>query len=181
MTSSAESDGPRAPRVLVVEPNRNYAGVLVRRIADGGYRVATADSARSALVELHRLPVDLVLAELRMPRQSGVDLVRMIREDAVHNELPVVLIAGRSDRTASIQAFNAGADGVVVKPFHFEVLLARIARELGRARAVRQLREDNDALDARVVGRAIELGEMRERWLASEAERRRLEELVKGD
>ncbi|HXG99151.1 MAG TPA: response regulator [Sphingomicrobium sp.] len=164
-----------APRILIAEPNRDYLGTIARRIAEAGYRVATADCAQGAMAELRRVPADLVIAELTMPGTSGVELVQMIRDDAVYRELPVVLIAGRSERDAAVRAFESGADGVVHKPFHIEVLIARIGRELQRARSVQRLRNDNETLDARVVTRAIELGEMRDRWLESENKRRKLE------
>ena len=162
------------PRLLVIEPNRTYLGTIGRRLAEAGFRIATAQSAQEGLAELHRVPVDLILSELKLPGTSGVELVRMIREDAVHRHLPLLLMAGRSDPRA-IDAFRAGADGVVRKPFDFDFLAARISREIERARAVESLREDNAALDARVISRAIELGEMRSRWEASEAERLRLQ------
>ena len=166
--------GGEAPRILIVEPNRTYLGVLSRRIAEGGYRVATAETVRSAMAELYRGHVDLILAELRMHRIGGVELVRMVRDDPVFRELPIFLITGKSDAEGAVEAYRCGADTVIAKPFHFEVLIARIGREIERSRVLRKLHDDNAALDARVVGRAIELGEMRERWLASEAELRRL-------
>lgn len=150
-------------RILVVEPDRRYCGVLARRLGEFGYRVATADCAQSAMAELHRLPVSLVISEARLPVTSGIELVRMIREDAAHCELPMLLVVGRSDRGAAVRAFDAGADGVVRKPCHFEVLAACIARQLERAAAMKRLAEDNAALDARVVERAIEIGELRDR------------------
>ena len=172
--------GAEAPRVLIVQPNRAYLGVLARRISEGGYKVATADSAASAMAELHRLSVHLILSELRMPGTGGVELVSMVREDPVHRELPVFLITGKTDAEGAVQAYKSGADTVIAKPFHFEVLIARIGREIERSRLLAKLRDDNAALDARMVGRAIELGEMRDRWLASEAELRRLQEKVRA-
>ena len=108
-----------------------------------------------------------------MPGSGGAELCAMIREDAVHRHIPVMLITGRSEPRAPVRAYEAGADDVILKPFHFEVLLARIGRRLESARAVQALREDNAVLDARVVTRAIELGEMRDRVRAIEAERLR--------
>ena len=172
--------GAEASRVLIVQPNRAYLGVLARRISEGGYKVATADSAASAMAELHRLSVHLILSELRMPGTGGVELVSMVREDPVHRELPVFLITGKTDAEGAVQAYKSGADTVIAKPFHFEVLIARIGREIERSRLLAKLRNDNAALDARMVGRAIELGEMRDRWLASEAELRRLQEKVRA-
>lgn len=169
-------DGP--PRILIVEPNRTYLSVLARRLTEAGFRSATALTAQDGMAELHRVPAQLVLAELHMPGTSGIELVRMIRDDAATRDLPVILITGKSEPAGPVRAYAAGADDVVLKPFHFEVLAARIARRLERARLLDSLRNDNAALDARVVTRAIELGELRERWQRSEAERRRLESLV---
>lgn len=178
LPSPSDCGAPGRPRVLIVEPNRKYLGLLARRIGEGGYRVATAESAQSAMAELHRVQIDLVLAELRMSGTGGVELVRMIRHDPVHRETPIFLITGRSDRGGAVEAYRCGADTVIAKPFHFEVLIARIGREIERAKTLKTLHDDKAALDARIVERAIELGEMRQRWLASETERRRLAELV---
>lgn len=168
------------PRVLVIEHNRNYLGVIARRLAEAGFRVATADSAQGGLAELYRMPVDLVLADINLPGTNGIELARMIRDDPVHTALPVLLIVGRSDPSAAVRAFRAGADGVVRKPCHFEVLSAAIARLIERAGAVKQLAQDNAALDAKIITRVIELREAQAQLNASEAERRRLAALVEG-
>lgn len=169
---------PPPPRVLVVDPNKGNLAVLVRRLGEAGYRVTAAERGGTAIAELHRRPVDLVLAELTMPGMSGADLTRMIRGEMIWRDLPVMLITGRSRPDGAVQAYQAGADDVILKPFHFDVLFARIDRRIARAQSLKSLRQDNAALDARVVTRAIELGDMRDRWLASEAERRRLEGLL---
>lgn len=166
------------PRVLIVEPTRDYLSVLCRRIVDGGYRVVTADGPQSAMAELHRFPVSLVLAELMMPNNGGVELIRMIRDDSVLRDIPVLMITAKSDKSAEVRAFEAGADATIRKPFHSEVLVARLGREIERARAMARLRKDNATLDARVVERSIALGEMRALWLETEAERARLQRLV---
>jgi DNA-binding response OmpR family regulator len=150
------------PRILVVEPNRTNLGVMARRLGDAGYRVTTADSGASAIAELYRLPIDLVLAELDMPRMSGAELARAIRGEVQWNDIPVMLISGKSDPKGAVRAYEAGADDVILKPFHFEVLFARIGRRIDRARSVRRLKEDNATLDARVVERAIQIGELRD-------------------
>jgi DNA-binding response OmpR family regulator len=137
--------------------------VLARRLSDAGYRVTTADSGASAIAELYRLPIDLVLAELDMPRMSGAELARAIRGEVQWNDIPVMLISGKSDPKGAVRAYDAGADDVIVKPFHFEVLVARIGRRIDRARSVRRLKDDNAVLDARVVERAIQIGELREK------------------
>ena len=150
------------PRILVVEPNRTNLGVTARRLAEAGYRVTTADNGESAIAELYRLPIELVLSELNMPRMSGAELARAIRGEAQWNDIPVMLITGKSEPKGAVRAYEAGADDVILKPFHFEVLIARIERRIERARSVQRLKHDNAALDARVVERAIQIGELKD-------------------
>jgi DNA-binding response OmpR family regulator len=149
-------------RILVVEPNRTNLGVMTRRLSEAGYRVTAADSGASAVAELYRFPIDLVLAELNMPRMSGAELARAIRGEAQWNDIPLMLITGKSKPAEAVRAYEAGADDVILKPFHFEVLVARIQRRIERARSLQRLKEDNAALDARVVERAMQIGELRD-------------------
>ena len=113
-----------------------------------------------------------------MESVSGVDLTRRIRDDTVLKDTPIVLITGRTDSGGAVDGFSAGADDVVAKPFHFEVLAARIAQRIARARSVKELRVDNANLDARVVTRSLELVDVRAALQESEAERMRLMQLV---
>jgi DNA-binding response OmpR family regulator len=156
------TEGDERPRVLVVEPNRANLGITVRRLSEAGYRVTAADSGSSAIAELYRLRIDLVLAQLDMPRMSGAELARAIRGEVQWNDLPIMLITGKSEPKGAVRAYESGADDVILKPFDFDVLFARIDRRVETARSVKRLREDNAALDARVVERAIQIGELRE-------------------
>ena len=177
-TAPQSNHGGGSARLLIVEPNRSALHVLAKRLGEAGYRIIGCDNAGNATAEMLRAPVDLVLAELRMAPVSGVELTRRIRDDTMLKDTPVILITGKSDSSGAVEGFGAGADDVVAKPFHFEVLAARIARRIGRARSVRELRADNANLDARVVTRSIELGEIRAALRESEAERLRLQKLV---
>ena len=150
------------PRILVIQSNRSYLGVVARRLKEFGYRVATAETAANGIAEMYRIPVDLVLCDVDLPGTSGIEFARMVREDPVNHDIPLLLIVGKSDPGAAVQAFAAGADGVIRKPCHFEVLDACIARQLDRADAVKRLMNDNAMLDARVVERAMQIGELRD-------------------
>ena len=180
---SATSAGLRkGPRILIVDPKRTNLTVLARRLGEENYRISTAEGGEAAIALLHRHhDVELILAELYMPGISGSEFVRLVRSESAWRDIPILLITGRSAPGGAVQAYAAGADDVVLKPFHFEVLAARIERRLARAKAIEELRLDNAVLDARVVTRAIELGEMRARLLESEAERRRLAGMVGRD
>src|SRR3954454_15694076 len=99
--------GDERPRILVAEPNRTNLGVLARRLGEHGYRVTTADCGRSAIAELYRLPINLVLAELEMPRMSGAELTRAIRGEVQWNDIPVMLITGMSKPKDVVRAYEA--------------------------------------------------------------------------
>ena len=170
--------GPGNARLLIVEPNRSALGVLAKRLGELGYRIIACDNAGNTTAEMFRVPVDLVLGELRMSPVSGIELTRRIRDDTALKDTPVVLITGRTDSSGAVDGFGAGADDVVAKPFHFEVLAARIAQRIARARSIKELKHDNAALDARVVTRAIEIGEIRAALEQSEAERLRLQRMI---
>lgn len=150
------------PRVLVVETNKSNLSVMARRLVEAGFRVSSAECGQDAVAEMHRVPVDLVLAELNMPRMGGAELARLIRDEIVWRDIPIMLITGKSRPSDAVKAYEAGADDVILKPFHFEVLFARIERRIARARSFKRLQEDNATLDARVVERAIEIGELRD-------------------
>ena len=176
-TLSLKSAGEQ-PRVLVIEPNRNYLGVMARRLTQFGYRVATAGSAQSGLAEIYRIPADLILCEVNLPGTTGIELARMIRDDPVHANVPFLVVVGRSDPNAAVRAFEAGADGVIRKPCHFEVLAACIARQLSRAESMKRLAGDKAALDAKIITRVIQLRETQLQLSAAETERRRLAAIV---
>ena len=150
------------PRILIVEPNRTNLGVMARRLAEAGFRVTAADCGEAAIAELYRLSIDLILAELNMPRMSGAELARAVRGEVQWNDIPIMLITGKSEPTGAVRAYESGADDVIMKPFHFEVLAARIQRRIEWARSVKRLKDDNATLDARVIERAIQIGELRE-------------------
>jgi DNA-binding response OmpR family regulator len=155
------------PRILIVEPNRINLGVMARRLAEAGFRVTTANCGESAIAELYRQPIDLVLAELNLPRMTGAELARAIRGEVQWNDIPIMLITGKSEPKGAVRAYAAGADDVILKPFHFEVLVARIERRIERACSFKRLQEDKATLDARVVERAIQIGELREQLHAA--------------
>jgi PleD family two-component response regulator len=165
---SAPANDERS-RILVVEPNKTNLAVMARRLVEAGYRVSTAETGQDAAAELYRVRIDLVLAELTMPRMSGAELARLIRDEVMWRDIPVMLITGKSEPKGAVRAYEAGADDVILKPFHFEVLFARIDRRIEAARSLKRLQEDNAALDARVVERAIQIGELRDRLAEVEA------------
>ena len=160
--------------VLAVDDSRTNLGVIGKRLGHLGYLAVLCDNGAEALDLIAGRGFDLVLLDMVMPGMSGLHVLREIRGSRDTADLPVIMLTGRSDPAAAVEALAAGADDHVAKPFAFEVLNARIERVLARARRIADLKRSNAALDARIAARAMELGETKTELAASRADRQRL-------
>ena len=160
--------------ILAVDDNRTNLNVLGTRLGGLGYLMVLSTSGREALDLIAGGGIDLVLLDMVMPGVSGIDVLTEVRSNRESADLPVVMVTGRSEPAAAVEALAAGADDWIAKPFAFEVLAARIERTLARAQRLAELKRSNAALDARVARRAIELGETRAELATSRADRERL-------
>ena len=160
--------------ILVVDDSRTNLTVLGRRLGHLGYLTVLSDNGGEALDLIAARGLDLVLLDMVMPRLNGMQVLREIRGSRETIDLPVIMLTGRSDPAAAVEALAGGADDHVAKPFDFDVLAARIARTLTRARRIAELKRSNANLDARIAARAVELGETRTQLAATRADRQRL-------
>lgn len=166
---------PRAQRtILAVDDSRTNLAVIGRRLSQLGYLVALSDDGREALDLVAGRGFDLLLLDMVMPGLSGVQVLAELRGSQDTADLPVIMVTGRSDAAAAVEALAAGADDHVAKPFAFAMLAARIERTLDRAGRIAELKRANAALDGRLATRAIELGEARGALAETRAERLRL-------
>ena len=160
--------------ILAVDDSRTNLNILGRRLGHLGYMVVLSDTGVEALDLIAARGFDLVLLDLVMPVMSGLDVLNEIRGSRETADLPVIMLTGRSDATAAVDALAAGADDHVAKPFDFDVLSARIDRVIDRARRIADLKRSNATLDARIAARAMELGEARVELAETRADRLRL-------
>jgi DNA-binding response OmpR family regulator len=160
--------------VLAVDDSRTNLTVIGKRLGHLGYLAVLCDNGAEALDLIAARGFDLVLLDMVMPGMSGIHVLREIRGSRDTADLPVIMLTGRSDPAAAVEALAAGADDHVAKPFAFEVLTARIERVLARAKRIADLKRSNATLDARIAARAMELGEAKTELAASRADRQRL-------
>ncbi len=121
------SSGDR-PRVLVVDDSPATLEVLERNLRSHGYWVTTAASVAAALEVLQSAPVDLVITDYKMPRASGIELVRHVRENLPDTE--VMMITGYASVPGAVEAVKSGADEYLAKPFTDEELLGAVGRAI---------------------------------------------------
>lgn len=120
-------------RILVVDDNADMRRYL-KRILQEHWRVETAADGMLALTRIRKSRPDLLIADLMMPGLDGLSLLRALREDPAHADLPVMVLSARANEDASIDALTGGADDHLPKPFSARELIARVAVQLARAR-----------------------------------------------
>ncbi|HKY81877.1 MAG TPA: response regulator [Sphingobium sp.] len=165
---------PRRLRVLLVEEDATARAVIARRLSYLHYDVALAENGFVALNRLIARPVDIILIDMGLTILSGVATMKKIRAAGLVGNASVVMISGRQDSAALLEALAAGADDHVIKPFDFDVLDARMRHLCQRAEQLGALARHNAELDARIARRAVELGETREELKEMQADRARL-------
>jgi two-component system, OmpR family, KDP operon response regulator KdpE len=116
--------------VLVVDDEPQILRALRVNLAARAYDVVTASNGRQALDAAARHHPDIVVLDLGLPDMDGVDVIRGLRG---WTTVPIIILSGRSQSTAKVQALDAGADDYVTKPFNVDELLARVRAVARRA------------------------------------------------
>ena len=121
--------------ILVVDDDARLRGLLSRYLAERGFRVTTAQDAAEARDRLRFLQPDLMVLDVMMPGESGLDLTLSLRRDrgAEGAGTPVLLLTARGAPEDRIAGFEAGADDYLPKPFDPRELELRIRAMLRRA------------------------------------------------
>jgi DNA-binding response OmpR family regulator len=117
-------------RILVVEDDEAIAAGLAMNLRLEGYEVRVAVDGEEALAALAAAPVDLVLLDISLPRKSGLDLLRELRQARDH--VPVLVLSARQEEYDKVAALRLGADDYVTKPFALAELVARVHALLRR-------------------------------------------------
>jgi DNA-binding response OmpR family regulator len=115
-----------AKTILICEDDENLRQ-LIRVVIGDGYRVVEAGDGYEALALAREHRPDLVILDLMMPRLSGIDVLRQLREDLDETHIVVMSAWPKADAAA----MNAGADGFVSKPFEPDELTAILTEVLG--------------------------------------------------
>ncbi len=123
-------------RILIVDDSPDAREVLGRNLIAEGYHVMTASGVAEATKILDAAPVDLVITDLKMPKVSGIDLIRHVR--ARFKEVGVIMITGYASIETAVTAVKEGAEDYLSKPFTDSELLAAVRDALQKARFRRE-------------------------------------------
>ncbi|MHB9013994.1 MAG: response regulator transcription factor [Ignavibacteriaceae bacterium] len=110
--------------ILIAEDDEQIANSLRKNFAEDGNPVMIAKDGEEAIHFLKSISFDVILLDWRMPKVSGIEVCRYIRESG--SKVPIILLTALSQVKNKVEALNLGADDYVTKPFSFDELAARI-------------------------------------------------------
>ena len=137
------------PRVLVVDDEKLIVKGIRFSLEQDDYEVDTASDGEEALEKARQNKYDIILLDLMLPKMSGLDVCREIRE---FSDVPVIMLTAKGEDMDKILGLEYGADDYITKPFNILEVKARIKVILRRASA-KKAQED--------TGSVIESGELR--------------------
>ena len=118
-----------APHILVIDDDQRIRSLIQRYLTDNGFRVDVASDASEARGRLGGLAFDLLILDVMMPGESGLELMKSLRETL---DVPILMLTARAEIEHRIAGFEGGADDYLGKPFEPRELVLRINAILKR-------------------------------------------------
>ena len=119
---------PKTAKLLVLDNTEVNRDLLVSTLEPSGYEVVLAESVDEAFARARAAPPDLIVSDMHMPNQTGLDFLRMVKADSILREIPFVFLTssvwGESERTSAV---TMGATRFIVRPIEPKALLAEIS------------------------------------------------------
>ena len=131
---SGDIETPPDIRVLIVDDDRETQRVLSALLETAGHATSAVASAEEAIDRLREMPIDLVVLDWMLPGMTGLDFCKRVRKQATLASLPILFLTARSASSDLVEAFEAGADDYITKPFRAPEIRARILGLLRRAK-----------------------------------------------
>jgi two-component system phosphate regulon response regulator OmpR len=119
------------PHILVVDDDRRIRDLTARFLSEQGFNVVTANDAADARDKMKSLAFDLLVLDIMMPGENGLELTQSLRAES---DVPILLLTARSETEDRITGLETGADDYLTKPFEPKELVLRIQSILKRAR-----------------------------------------------
>jgi DNA-binding response OmpR family regulator len=152
--------------ILIIEDEPEIAGYLRRGLVLEGFQVTVAYDGPGGLAAARETAHDLVVLDLMLPGIDGLEVAQRLR---AASDVPIIILTARDAVPDRVKGLEAGADDYLVKPFHFDELLARIRVQLRRRSTQNELlRFASISLDT--AARELRVGERRVELTAKEYE-----------
>lgn len=139
-------------KILVVEDEKNIAGVLAYNIKKEGYDCTCAYDGETGLTEALTGGYDLILLDIMLPRMNGFEVCEKIR---LVSQVPIIFVTAREEEKDKILGLDTGADDYVTKPFSFKELLSRIRANIRRSSGEVVMKQPATAATTITIGELV--------------------------
>lgn len=126
------------PLILLIEDEEDIASLVKLQAEISGYRLHVEVDGLNGLLAVKREKPDLLVLDLMLPGQSGLDVCRKMKNDDDLKDIPVIMISAKSEEIDVVLGLELGADDYVTKPFSPKVLFSRIRAVLRRAQELQK-------------------------------------------
>lgn len=119
-------------RILVVDDEEDLLELIRYNLSKEGYRVTCVGTGEDALREARANPPDLIVLDLLLPHVDGLEVCKLLKNDARTRHLPIVMLTAKGEEADMVAGLELGADDYITKPFSPRVLIARVRAVLRR-------------------------------------------------
>jgi adenylate cyclase len=154
-TESQKITSSHAHTVLVVDDNPDLRAYVSNILRTNGYNVKTARNGLEGFHTAKEISPSLIVSDLMMPLVTGLEMIRMIRDEEILKGIPIILLTAKVDEETRIEGTERGADAYLAKPFNDRELLAEVRNLLALKENEQRVLELNTYLTESVLKRFL--------------------------
>jgi two-component system alkaline phosphatase synthesis response regulator PhoP len=125
-----------APKVLIVDDEKNIVETIKYNLTQAGFRTLTAFDGKQALELARRELPDLITLDVMLPHHDGWEVCRLLRQDPATRRIPIIMLTVKNEESDKVIGLELGADDYLTKPFSPKELVARAKALLRRSKAL---------------------------------------------
>ncbi len=123
---------PSKIKILIAEDEEDIRELIHFNLFKEKFKVETAANGAEALAKAKEIKPHLILLDIMMPEMDGLEVCRLVREDASFNDTGIVMLTAKGDEEDIVKGLELGADDYIVKPFSPKIVIARVNAVLRR-------------------------------------------------
>ena len=112
--------------ILIVDDQRDLAGMIADMLGDAGFATRTADNGRDALADIQADRPDLLVLDVNMPGLDGFEVATMLKADPSTATIPIIMVSAQAGRGSRVIGLESGAEDYLSKPVDQAELIAKI-------------------------------------------------------
>lgn len=150
--------------IYLIEDDASIREIEEYALKNTGYEVATFERATPFFDKLEELLPDLIILDVMLPDENGIDIVKQLRGSSITKSIPVIMVTAKTSELDLVKGLENGADDYIKKPFSVMELISRVKALLRRTLEVDvkkleidELSIDNDRHEVKLAGTLVEL------------------------